>query len=85
MASRALRLSRPLYESLPWIYLLCGLLSLAASYRYRGSGVSVITGILGILALIAGLVLLLRRRDFRDLRAQYEGEHDQPGSSSSDS
>ena len=82
MTPRGVRLSRPLYEALPWIYVLCGLLALAASYRHRGSGVSVIIGIFGILAVIAGIVLLLRRRDFRELRAQYK---DQPGSSSTDS
>jgi hypothetical protein len=82
MTSRGVRLSRPLYEAIPWIYILCGLLALAASYRHRGSGMSVVVGILGILAVIAGIVLLLRRRDFRELKARYE---DQPGSSSSDS
>ena len=82
MKPTGIRLSRPLYEALPWIYGLCGLLALAASYRRRGSGASVVIGILGILAVIAGIVLLLRRRDFRELRAQYE---DQPGSAPKDS
>jgi len=82
MTPRGVRLSRPLYEAMPWIYLLCGLLAVAASYRHRGSGASVLIGILGIFAVIAGIVLLLRRRDFRELRAQYG---DQPGSSSPDS
>jgi Ca2+/Na+ antiporter len=80
MAARGVRLSRPLYEAVPWLYLLCGLFALAASYRHRGTGISVIAGIIGILAVIAGIVLLLRRRDFRELRAHYQ---DQPGSSSS--
>jgi len=67
-----MRLARPLYEGLPWVYLLCGGAALLASYRYRGSAVSVIVGVLGILAVIAGIVILLRRRDFRELRAQYQ-------------
>ena len=82
MKPRALRLSRPLYESLPWLYVLSGLLALAASYEHRGDTASVFFGIFGILAVIAGLVVLLRRRDFRELREHYQ---DQPGSSSKDS
>ncbi len=67
-----LRLSRPLYESLPWLYILGGLLALAASYRLEGRG-SLVTllGILGFAALLAGIVILLRRRDYRELRAHY--------------
>jgi hypothetical protein len=72
MKRRVLRLSRPLYEGLPWVYMLCGVLALAASYRNRGTRLSVIIGVLGILAVIGGIVVLLRRRDFRELSAQYE-------------
>jgi hypothetical protein len=67
-----LHVSRPVYEGLPWIYMVCGLLALAASYRYRGSPLSAIVGVLGIAAVIAGIVVLLRRRDYRELRSHYE-------------
>jgi hypothetical protein len=72
MVRHTLRLSRPLYEGLPWIYILCGVLALAASYRHRGGAVSALIGLLGILAVIAGIVILLRRRDFRELSSKYE-------------
>jgi len=72
MKRRELHLSRPVYEGLPWIYILCGLAMLLASYLHRESGWSVVVGILGIGAVIGGIVLLLRRRDFRELRSQYE-------------
>lgn len=72
MKRRNLRLSRPLYEGLPWIYMLGGLLALAASYRYRGGRLSAVAGVLGISAVIGGIVVLLRRRDFRDMRAHYQ-------------
>ena len=67
-----MRLSRPLYESLPWLYILGGILALAASYRLQGRGALVtLLGILGLFAVLAGIVILLRRRDFRELRAHY--------------
>lgn len=72
MSRPGLRLSRPLYESLPWLYVMGGLLALAASYRLQGhSGFATLVGILGLVALLAGIVILLRRRDFRELRAHY--------------
>jgi hypothetical protein len=65
-------LSRPLYESLPWFYLLGGFLTLAASYRHEGRGwISLSLGLLGFLAVLGGVVVLLRRRDFRDMRSHY--------------
>jgi len=65
------RLSRPLYEGLPWIYIACGLAALVASYLTPSSAVSLIAGVLGFLGLLAGFVVLLRRRDYRELRSHY--------------
>jgi len=64
--------SRPLYEFLPWIYIICGAAALLASYilATRG-GLSLAVGLLGIAGVVAGIVVLLRRRDYRELRAQY--------------
>jgi hypothetical protein len=66
------RLSRPVYEGLPWVYLLGGLLALIASYFQTSSTLSVVLGLPGFLALMAGAVVLLRRRGYRRLRAQYD-------------
>ena len=41
------RLSRPLYEGLPWMY------------------------VLGLLGVLGGIVVLLRRRDYRAMRSEY--------------
>jgi hypothetical protein len=70
------RLARPLYEALPWIYLLCGLAALTASYLTKGSGVmSAVIGLPGLVATLGGIVLLLRRRGYRKMRADYlEGD-----------
>jgi len=66
------RLSRPLYEGLPWAYLCGGLLALIASYFQRSEALSLILGLPGLLVLLAGVVVLLRRRGYRRLRAQYD-------------
>jgi len=65
-------LSRPLYEGLPWIYMASGVLALLGSYWLAPHGsLSLIVGLLGLVALIGGFVVLLRRRDYRQLRSQY--------------
>lgn len=66
------KLSRPVYESLPWVYLIAGLLALLISYFESSSALSLVLGLPGLLALLAGVVLLLRRRGYRRLRAQYD-------------
>jgi hypothetical protein len=71
MERREYRLSRPLYEGLPWFYVGSGLLALLASWFQESRFISLILGLLGLVCLIGGIVVLLRRRDFRALSAQY--------------
>jgi membrane associated rhomboid family serine protease len=65
-------LSRPVYEFLPWVYIICGAAAVLASYLLatRG-GLSLTVGLLGVAGVVAGIVVLLRRRDYRELRSQY--------------
>ena len=64
--------SRPVYEGLPWIYIIFGLGALVASYLLAArGGLSLIVGVLGLVCVVGGFVLLLRRRDYRALRAEY--------------
>jgi hypothetical protein len=65
-------LSRPLYQGLPWIYIMLGLAALIASYLLAARGaLSLIVGVIGLGCVVGGFVLLLRRRDYRALRSQY--------------
>ena len=64
--------SRPLYEGLPWIYIIMGLAALIASYLLAArAALSLLVGMLGLACVVGGFVLLLRRRDYRALRSQY--------------
>jgi hypothetical protein len=65
------RLSRPIYEGLPWAYMACGVAALAASYLLASRLLSLFLGLLGLAGLLGGTVIVLRRRDFRELRANY--------------
>ena len=68
------RFPRPLYESLPWIYIAGGLAALAGSYFLaRAPVASVLIGVAGLGLLIWGGVIWLRRRDYRDMRERYRG------------
>jgi membrane associated rhomboid family serine protease len=60
------------YEGLPWLYIILGLVALLGSYRLASRGfLSIAVGALGLVSVVAGIVVLLRRRDFRAMRSQY--------------
>ncbi len=71
MRSPQRRLARPLYESLPWLYMVLGLAALVASYREMWPRASVALGLAGIVLLLAGVVVWLRRREYRRMRTRY--------------
>jgi membrane associated rhomboid family serine protease len=72
MARHGPHLSRPVYEVLPWVYIICGVVALVASYLLAARGVvSLVVGLTGLFGLVAGMVVLLRRRDYRALRSRY--------------
>ena len=59
-------ISKPIYESLPYFYLLVGAVCLAASlYLNHWYWPEICFGI-GLGSLVAGLVVWLKRRDYRD-------------------
>jgi hypothetical protein len=72
MPRRSHHFSRPVYEGLPWFYISCGVAALVASYLLASrGGLSLLVGLLGVGILVGGIVVLLRRRDFREMRSQY--------------
>jgi ABC-type xylose transport system permease subunit len=72
MARRTRHFSRPVYEGLPWFYIICGLIGLGASYLIAAHGaLSLVMGLAGLLAVVGGFVVVLRRREYRALRSRY--------------
>ena len=62
---------RPLYEALPWLYMAAGALALAVAFLVERSPHGILM-LLGGLGLTVGLVLWMRRRDFRTSQAEYD-------------
>jgi hypothetical protein len=74
-----MRLSSPIYESLPVLYVLAGAALLLVSYRLHTGAISLVLMIVGVLCLIAGVMIWLRRRDFRTTDAEYWSQSDDRG------
>ena len=62
---------RPLYELVPYVYVAAGIALPVAAYFMEGGprGLLLVGGALG---LVAGLVLLMRRRDYRASQTEYD-------------
>ena len=64
-------LPRRLYELLPYAYMAAGAAALAAAFLSK-RGPHGLLMLLGGLGLTAGLVLWMRRREYRDNQAEYD-------------
>jgi hypothetical protein len=71
MSASGLRLAKPIYEGLPWLYMFCGVVALVASYFAHSAFASGALAVPGLVGLLGGIVVLLRRRDYRRMRARY--------------
>lgn len=58
-------LSKPIYEALPYFYLFAGTMSLLASMYLSHWYWPTICFAVGLSCLVGGLVVLLKRRDYR--------------------
>ncbi|HSN69899.1 MAG TPA: hypothetical protein VLT59_00255 [Steroidobacteraceae bacterium] len=65
-------LARPVYESLPYVYGLVGLLCLLASWYVTVRFWSLLLLAFGTMALLASLVVWLKRRDYRLQQTEYD-------------
>ena len=64
-------ISRPVYELLPYLYMLIGMGLLAAAWMVDMQVWPSVFLALGALSLMGGLVLWLRRKDYRTRQAEY--------------
>ncbi len=69
-----MRLSRPVYETLPLSYAAIAVLAWLIAYLDAGGPRSVIAFLIGIGAAIAALTIFLHRQDCRAQSRQYNGE-----------
>jgi Flp pilus assembly protein TadB len=64
-------LPRPFYELLPYLYMVVGAALLTAAWLVEMETLPSVFMVVGALSLMAGLVLWLRRRDYRTRQSEY--------------
>lgn len=67
-------LPKPLYEGLPYYYIGFGLVALGTAFLVDDWRLPEICGAAGLVSLVAGLVIWLRRRDYRTSRSRLDFE-----------
>ena len=72
-----MRLSRAVYESLPYVYMAIGIGAFAVSFLWREKDWSDLLAGFGLVVLVTGLVLTLRRRDYRIQKRRYGAAFDE--------
>ena len=70
-----MRLSKPLYESLPLLYVGIGMAAIAIAYFEPQRIRSVVAFVIGLLAATAALTIFLHRQDRRALGRRYHGDN----------
>ena len=65
-------LSKPVYESLPFYYIAVGLIALAASLYLNYWHWPLICVLVGLGSFLGGLVVWLKRRDYRASRSRVD-------------
>jgi hypothetical protein len=70
----SMRLARPVYESLPFIYMVIGGAAIFLFYLNPEGFAGKAAFLIGLLAETAALTLFLRRQDYRALSREYTGE-----------
>jgi hypothetical protein len=68
--------SKPVYESLPYVYLIVGAVFLGSSLYVNYSVWPTLCFVAGLVCLVGGLVVLLKRRDSRATDKRAAQRHD---------
>ncbi len=68
---RPMWIPNALYEALPLVYIAAGVLQLLCAFLID-TGPRALLLVLGAVCLIAGLVVFMRRRDYRATQAEYQ-------------
>ena len=63
-------IAKPLYESTPFVLMLLGAVTASAAFCVDGAAWQAAAVVPGLAALIGGLVLWLKRRDYRSSRSR---------------
>jgi hypothetical protein len=69
-----MRLARPVYETLPLLYVAIGAAAFVIAYLDTSSRRAMFASVIGLLAQVAALTVFLRRQDYRAQRREYSGE-----------
>ena len=69
-----MRLSKPIYESLPLLYVGICMAAIVIAYFEPQRIRSIIAFVIGLLAAIAALTIFLHRQDRRALSREYRGD-----------
>jgi hypothetical protein len=69
-----MRLARPVYESLPYLYMAIGGLAVLLFYLDPVGPRAAVAFVIGVIVETAALTVLLRRQDYRELSREYSGE-----------
>jgi hypothetical protein len=69
-----MRLSSPVYETLPLLYAAIGAAGFIIAYVDQDGPRPIIAFVLGLLACVAALTIFLRRQDYRAQSREYTGE-----------
>lgn len=67
-------LARPIYEFLPYLYMIVGVVLLGAAWLLNLETLPGVFMGIGSLSLLAGIVLWLRRKDYRTSQAEYNNK-----------
>ena len=67
-------IARPVYELLPYLYMVVGAGMLAAAWFLTVETIPGVLLVIGSLSMLAGIVLWLRRKDYRTRQAEYSNK-----------